>query len=554
LIKRAEPGVDTPAQERSSCMAEPRASARRPLSSLASKIILFVFASTLATALVVSWISLRATQDSLRDTIARFYPISLEQTARAISSWLLETQAEVDALAALAGRPENARGELDRAVATSRRLAGWLRVDASGRLAASAGLQVAGAPRCAPAGALPRQCSIDLAPGHTGPGLATAAPGGALFVALLDEGELSNLLAASLPEVESTGLLLDARDRVLAFTGDARSAERTTRSSARLPRSPRIAEYEVEGRRMIGSRRDLGAWRVLIETPFEVAYAPVLSVVTRIFVGDLLVILLSSLLAYRVTATVVRPIERLSNWARRIAEGQRDLEPPVLPSRDEIGLLARTFNDILRQVRRKETESEQAKSALVDRNARLQQANEVLNQLSITDGLTRLHNHRFFQDHLTREIKRVTRSGEPLSMLLTDIDDFKQLNDRFGHAAGDELLTRIAQILVDCVRDSDLVARYGGEEFVILAINCDLSAAEQLAEKVRTAIAESSFILDDSLRPQRVTVSVGVATFRGNRKRFFQRADEALYRAKSQGKNCVVVEEERARGGASDAS
>jgi diguanylate cyclase len=106
--------------------------------------------------------------------------------------------------------------------------------------------------------------------------------------------------------------------------------------------------------------------------------------------------------------------------------------------------------------------------------------------------------------------------------------------------------------MVDCVRDSDLVARYGGEEFVILALNCDLASAEQLAEKVRTAIAESSFILDDSLRPLRVTISVGVALFRGNRKRFFQRADEALYRAKSQGKNCVVVEEEPRPGQKSD--
>jgi diguanylate cyclase len=296
---------------------------------------------------------------------------------------------------------------------------------------------------------------------------------------------------------------------------------------------------------VIGVHRVLGGgWQILIETPFEAAFRPVLSVITRIFVGDLVVILLSSLLAYRVTTTVVRPIEKLSEWARRITDGQHELDVPELPGRDELGLLARTFRDMVRQLRRRESELQQANRDLVDRNTRLQQANEVLNQLSITDGLTRLHNHRFFQDHLTREIKRVTRSGELLSMLLTDIDDFKQLNDRFGHAAGDELLTRIAQILVDCVRDSDLVARYGGEEFVILALNCDLASAEQLAEKVRTAIAESSFILDDSLRPLRVTVSVGVATFRGNRKRFFQRADEALYRAKSQGKNCVVVEQD----------
>jgi diguanylate cyclase (GGDEF)-like protein len=522
-------------------MAEPRASARsHPLSSLATKIILFVFGSTLATALVVSWISLRSTHDTLRDTIARFYPVSLEQTARQVTSWLVEAQAEVDALA-----EHPARAELDRAVTGSRRLAGWVRIDAAGRMTSNAALTPSAQPTCDTAEATPRHCSVPVSAAHALPGLATSAPGGALLVAVLDTDELAALLGSSLPEVESVALLLDGEERVLATSAGKSDETHASRAATRVARSPHIAEYEVGGRRLIGSRREIdGEWRVLIETPFEAAFAPVLSVVTRIFVGDLLVILLSSLLAYRVTATVVRPIERLSAWARRIAEGQRDLEVPSLHTRDEIGLLARTFSDMMRQLRRRESELQQANKALHEDKSRLQQANEVLNQLSITDGLTRLHNHRFFQDHLTREIKRVTRTGEPLTMLLTDIDDFKQLNDRFGHAAGDELLTRIAQILVDCVRDSDLVARYGGEEFVVLAINCDLSSAESLAEKIRTAIAESSFILDDSLRPLRVTVSVGVAAFRGNRKRFFQRADEALYRAKSQGKNCVVVDEE----------
>src|ERR1700752_4608236 len=105
-------------------MAEPRASARsHPLSSLATKIILFVFGSTLASALVVSWISLRSTHDSLRDTIARFYPVSLEQTARQVSGWLADAQAEGDPLG-----PSAARAELDPAVASSRRLAGWVGV------------------------------------------------------------------------------------------------------------------------------------------------------------------------------------------------------------------------------------------------------------------------------------------------------------------------------------------------------------------------------------------------------------------------------------------
>jgi diguanylate cyclase (GGDEF)-like protein len=524
-------------------MAETGASSRsHPLSSLATKIILFVFASTLATAVVVSWISLQSAHESLRGTISHVYPLSLAHTARSLSAWLREAEADVGALAAAARGARDA--DLDRAAASSRRLAGWVRVDPDGTVHASREVPVAARPTCRAQGEHPRTCSIPLGPGRALPGLAVASEGG-LVIGVLDPTELTALLAAALPEPESAATLLDASDQVLAQTAATLEPARAARHRSAEAASSSTEEYEIAGRRVIGARHTLeGGWQLLIETPFEAAFAPVLSVVTRIFVCDLAVILLSSLLAYRVTATVVRPIERLSDWARRIAEGQRDLEVPSLPGRDEIGLLARTFNDMMRQLRRKQSELEQANRDLLDRNTRLQQANEVLNQLSITDGLTRLHNHRFFQDHLTREIKRVTRSGEPLSMLLTDIDDFKQLNDRFGHAAGDELLTRIAQILVDCVRDSDLVARYGGEEFVILALNCDLGAAEQLAEKVRTAIAESSFILDDSLRPLRVTVSIGVATFRGNRKRFFQRADEALYRAKSQGKNCVVVEED----------
>ena len=127
-------------------------------------------------------------------------------------------------------------------------------------------------------------------------------------------------------------------------------------------------------------------------------------------------------------------------------------------------------------------------------------------------------------------------------MLLVDIDDFKRLNDRLGHAAGDELLTRIARIMDESMRASDLLARYGGEEFVILAANTDLPGAATLGEKVREAVSEKSFLLDETMRLEKVTVSVGVAQYKGDRKAFFQAADRALYRAKAQGKNCVRAE------------
>jgi diguanylate cyclase (GGDEF)-like protein len=183
---------------------------------------------------------------------------------------------------------------------------------------------------------------------------------------------------------------------------------------------------------------------------------------------------------------------------------------------------------------------------LTERNTRLQRSNQILEQLSITDGLTQLNNHRSFQDHLTREIKRVNRYREPLSLLMIDIDDFKSLNDRFGHAAGDELLRRLAQIMSNAIRESDLLARYGGEEFVVLTPDTAIDGAYQLAEKIRTAIAESSFVLDESRRPTRVTVSIGVAEYLGNRMQFFDEADRSLYSAKAAGKNCVVISGEDA--------
>ncbi len=125
-------------------------------------------------------------------------------------------------------------------------------------------------------------------------------------------------------------------------------------------------------------------------------------------------------------------------------------------------------------------------------------------------------------------------------MLLIDLDHFKQLNDQRGHAAGDELLAGVARVLHQTVRETDLLARYGGEEFVVMCADTDRDGTYQLAEKIRLAIAESSFIVDDSMRPTSVTVSIGVAEFAGDRKEFFQTADRALYNAKAQGKNCVV--------------
>jgi diguanylate cyclase (GGDEF)-like protein len=510
-------------------------------SSLASKLILFVFTATFVTAIVVSGVSIQSSGRSMREMIDRLYPLSAEHAAGRVAPWLqgirlqLQYAVQDDAVAAR-DLPDAVRESLDGLVvygpgAEVRHTWGSVPAEAAAVLDTEAGI-----------------AAVRLASGDWGLAVSPRSQGrGSQMVGIVSLARLEPMLELELPDPQALLAVVDADGRILARAGRTPGDARVERLPIQSLRSRGVLhESDLAGEQMIGAARPLGLldWSVAVLTPFEVAYAPVLELVMRIFVIDLAIILVFSFLAYRVTARTVGPIARLSEAAGRAAAGETDLDIPEVHSRDEIGLLTRTFNEMIRRQRRHREQIERANRDLQDRNDSLQQANEVLNQLSITDGLTKLHNHRFFQDHLTREIRRVDRTGEPLSILLLDIDDFKRLNDRLGHAAGDEILTRIAQILLDGVRASDLCARYGGEEFVILAPNTAVQGAYELAEKLRTAIAESSFIVDDSLRPLRATVSVGVAAFAGNRKRFFQKADQALYRAKADGKNCVIVHED----------
>lgn len=515
-----------------------------PLDSLATKIILFVFLSTFATAMVVSWTSIQSTHAHLSSAIDRQFPAARARARAAIRDWLGEAQVALHEAAAsdapLAKRLTAAphfEDLFERApdggvrAATGRReddlLAAIARSDGDPGVALH---WLSAVPGGAAAMSVPR-------PGDT------ETPG--LLVGILRSGEIESLLAGLRSGTGDAVLLTDETGRILfGRHGAARQIpELLLHDAATMS----IHDYTNDaGIHVIHTSTDLGisGWHVAVEAPFDVVFAPMLSVIKRIFVIDLCIILLFSFLAYKITAAIVKPIEVLSDGARRIAQGQLDLEIPEPMTHDEIGLLTRTFNDMMRKLRGNQAEIESSNAALLERNVQLQQANEILEQLSITDGLTKLHNHRFFQDHLTREIKRVHRVEKPLSMILCDIDDFKALNDRLGHAAGDELLRRIARLMNESVRESDLLARYGGEEFVVLASDTDLEGARQLAEKIRTSIAESSFILDVSLRPTRTTISMGIALYDGNRKRFFAAADRALYQAKAAGKNCVMEAEE----------
>jgi len=162
-----------------------------------------------------------------------------------------------------------------------------------------------------------------------------------------------------------------------------------------------------------------------------------------------------------------------------------------------------------------------------------------LHKMAQTDSLTGLLNRRAFEEILRRDLLRSDRGGNALGIMLIDLDYFKQVNDSLGHFAGDDVLRRIALVLRDGTRPSDVLARYGGEEFVVLLRNAGVNESLIAAERIRTQIANLSG-LPGSVN---LTASIGVAVSlpRDTATEFLLRADEALYRSKREGRNLVSV-------------
>ncbi len=162
---------------------------------------------------------------------------------------------------------------------------------------------------------------------------------------------------------------------------------------------------------------------------------------------------------------------------------------------------------------------------------------------TMLDRLTGLHNYGYFSERLEEERKRADRFGSRLALMMVDVDGFKNFNDRFGHASGNLLLKKLAEIMQENVRDIDIVSRYGGEEFAVILPNTE-DEATTVAERVRTAVASAGFEGDKDEPVVKMTVSVGVAVFPNaceNELELIDCADKALNEAKEAGRNKVVV-------------
>jgi two-component system cell cycle response regulator len=165
---------------------------------------------------------------------------------------------------------------------------------------------------------------------------------------------------------------------------------------------------------------------------------------------------------------------------------------------------------------------------------------EKLKKLAITDGLTKLYNSRYFYKQLDLEIDRLNRYNHSLSLLLIDIDHFKEYNDSYGHLEGDKVLIRLGQIIKSCLRRMDTAHRYGGEEFTVILPETACDEAAFVANRIRVSI-ESEIFLPVSKKEITITVSVGVTEYQTDERisAFVQRADQALYLSKDNGRNLI---------------
>jgi len=551
---------------------------RRPFRKLPSRIIISVFAAALVTSLTVTWASTGSIESFLRAKMDERFPAILGSTSERLGLWYsqreldLETFASSDTL--VRGVSELREGPGSAAVkdSVSKYLSYVLE-----NFPQYESLFVLG-----PAGELEAQVgeSIDLPKAYR-------RRLGAVTRSRIDElrevrgrrfqvgsapvrAGLSGRVA-SLHAVIRIGSLEDVlRSDDLARGGGVYVVDSDGEVLLRSPGAPTLAHYarplpgadatattqdytHEDGTHVVGSsvRFPRYGWTVVVEQAYDEAFAPIVATIREILGVNLAIVVVFGLIAYQIARSIVRPIHALSEAAVRIGRGETDVVIEGLDSDDELGVLTSTFKEMAsrlqenqRKLDEQRLEIENANARLVAQNRELQRMNEVFQQLSITDELTRLHNHRFFRDHLPLEVKRSERTGEPLCLILIDIDDFKRLNDRYGHAVGDAILRKVAEVMTLSTRDMDLLARYGGEEFALLASQTPLDGAVALGEKIRSAVARARFSVVDTDGPKeiQITVSMGVSHYRGDAKAFFNEADRALYRAKDSGKDCVMAE------------
>jgi diguanylate cyclase (GGDEF)-like protein len=328
--------------------------------------------------------------------------------------------------------------------------------------------------------------------------------------------------------------LTDAEGRILAPAQPVpEDQDQRPRVSPRVLRAGDAGGFYTgpDGREMMGVAMPLDrhGWQLVREIPTETVVAGYRRQTQWVAAGALATMLLITPLLLRICRKLERPMETLSRYARELHSKHYD-DTCVLEAAEDMPLemreLFNAFCSMAREVREHIEETE---------------------RLSIQDHLTSLYNRRFLFAGGTKLLEASLRGNRSCACLMLDVDHFKNVNDTYGHKAGDQVLAHIAAVISRCVRKSDLVARYGGEEFAVLLTGADKSQGAELAERIRRTLVASPCRIDGLTLD--ITVSIGVAEARqevefgaGMLDDLLARADKAMYMAKAAGRDRVVAE------------
>ncbi len=548
------------------------------LNSIKSRIIIFALLSTLIPSLTMGWLSYIHNRLFLDQKISQELLNASSQTARELDLWMKERMYEARVFSSsyvvsenlekllLPSTPQPEKNE------ARRRIMDYLKsvkgkfsdyeelmvLDISGNLLVTSytGKSDLDLPPALLKGVQARKSILSGAifdPVHKTGVLVAAEP------ILSDPDRLLGILAAKLNFrgirkilgshfKDSSGViyLIDREGAVLVSSQPLTSGFRENRLAQRsatllFARDGDRSNYNsYDGAAVVGTlsritQLDLG---VIAEKERKKAYAEIseLHNLTIALVAGLLIVI--GLIAYLLGSTIVYPLNQLIRGADQVAGGNMDFDLPEVGG-GEVRHLTKVFNNMLERLR-------QNRAILDKNNEILREKNKELQELSIRDSLTGLHNRRHLIETLTQEISRSKRYGNSLSLLMIDIDYFKRYNDSYGHLAGDEALKTMAVILGKTLRSNDCSARYGGEEFAIMLPATESEGARQMAERIRQKFEETSFTWEG--RTEKITVSIGIGTFPENSddlNSLIGNADAALYQAKKAGRNQVMLSKKK---------
>jgi len=287
-------------------------------------------------------------------------------------------------------------------------------------------------------------------------------------------------------------------------------------------------------------------WGVMVPQPKSEIEAQVQRLMMSYYTWGLAGLSLALLLAMLLARWITHPIHELVTASNNILNNDAESSMPEPPgdAPQEVQLLARAMKTVVSNLQNSRKQVEQLNASLQQRvdeaTKKLQYANEQLRLTAQSDHLTSLANRRFFEAELSQELARHSEEHVHVCLMLIDIDNFKSINDRYGHAAGDIVLTQVARVLDQLMRPTDLVARYAGDEFVS-HLQCRRETALKRAEEIRQQIEKLQF--EWHRQTFNVTVSIGVYCENlakdANIQTVIDQVDTAMYEAKKLGKNCV---------------